>query len=232
MRARTRSLPTSAITASMAGESLPQTGDGNVRRQAYSAANICDCRCNGRCQANFDVTTCATSAVDAMPPVVTRDGAGAWTTALSQARHAYFGRIVFFTRTTAGTTSSASLDVSPIRWSFEPQHGHAVLSGSITSSQRGRCAGRAPMFRSADFDVVARAVAAGECERGILICGTGIGISISANKVKGIRAALCGDCYSAEMTRRHNDANILAMGARVLGPGLALKIGHVPQHRV
>ena len=52
-------------------------------------------------------------------------------------------------------------------------------------------------------EAVARAVAAGECERGILICGTGIGISISANKVKGIRAALCGDCYSAEMTRRH-----------------------------
>ena len=76
-----------------------------------------------------------------------------------------------------------------------------------------------------DFgEAVARAVADGECERGILICGTGIGISISANKVKGIRAALCGDCYSAEMTRRHNDANILAMGARVLGPGLALKI--------
>ena len=73
-------------------------------------------------------------------------------------------------------------------------------------------------------EAVARAVAAGECERGILICGTGIGISISANKVKGIRAALCGDCYSAEMTRRHNDANILAMGARVLGTGLALKI--------
>ena len=71
---------------------------------------------------------------------------------------------------------------------------------------------------------VARAVQSGECERGIIICGTGIGISISANKVKGIRAALCGDCYSAEMTRRHNDANILAMGARVLGTGLALKI--------
>ena len=71
---------------------------------------------------------------------------------------------------------------------------------------------------------MARAVADGECERGILICGTGIGISISANKVKGIRAALCGDCYSAEMTRRHNDANILAMGARVLGPGRARKI--------
>ena len=63
-------------------------------------------------------------------------------------------------------------------------------------------------------EAVARAVAAGECERGILICGTGIGISISANKVKGIRAALCGDCYSAEMTRRHNDANILAMASR------------------
>ena len=70
-------------------------------------------------------------------------------------------------------------------------------------------------------EAVARAVADGECERGILICGTGIGISISANKVKGIRAALCGDCYSAEMTRRHNDANILAMGARVGGPGPA-----------
>ncbi len=71
---------------------------------------------------------------------------------------------------------------------------------------------------------VAEAVAGGECDRGILICGTGIGISISANKVKGIRAALCGDCFSAEMTRRHNDANILALGGRVVGPGLALLI--------
>ena len=73
-------------------------------------------------------------------------------------------------------------------------------------------------------EAVARAVASGEAERGIIICGTGIGISIAANKVKGARAALCGDCYSAEYTRRHNDANILALGARVLGPGLALKI--------
>ena len=73
-------------------------------------------------------------------------------------------------------------------------------------------------------EAVAKAVASGECEKGIVICGTGIGISIAANKVKGIRAALCGDCFSAEMTRRHNDANILAMGERVLGPGLALKI--------
>lgn len=71
---------------------------------------------------------------------------------------------------------------------------------------------------------VARAVASGEAEKGIIICGTGIGISISANKIRGIRAALCHDCFSAEMTRLHNDANVLAMGARVVGPGLALKI--------
>lgn len=60
--------------------------------------------------------------------------------------------------------------------------------------------------------------------KGIIICGTGIGISISANKIKGIRAALCHDCFSAQATREHNDANMLAMGARVIGPGLALKI--------
>ena len=71
---------------------------------------------------------------------------------------------------------------------------------------------------------VAEAVAGGECEFGIIICGTGIGISISANKVPGIRAALCHDCFSAQATREHNNANILAMGARVIGPGLALKI--------
>ena len=71
---------------------------------------------------------------------------------------------------------------------------------------------------------VANAVAAGECEKGILICGTGIGISITANKVKGIRCALCGDVFSAKATREHNDANILAMGERVTGPGLAVEI--------
>ena len=71
---------------------------------------------------------------------------------------------------------------------------------------------------------VANAVANKECEKGILICGTGIGISIAANKVKGIRCALCSDCFPAEATRQHNDANILAMGARVLGGGLAVKI--------
>lgn len=81
---------------------------------------------------------------------------------------------------------------------------------------------------SCDYPVygkaVAKAVASGECERGIIICGTGIGISIAANKVHGIRAELCGDCFSAEATRQHNDANVLALGARVVGPGLALKI--------
>lgn len=73
-------------------------------------------------------------------------------------------------------------------------------------------------------EAVAHAVAGGEAERGILICGTGIGMSMAANKIHGIRCALCGDCYSAELTRRHNDANILALGARVLGEGLAEKI--------
>ena len=76
-----------------------------------------------------------------------------------------------------------------------------------------------------DFgEAVGRAVASGECERGIVICGTGIGISIAANKVRGVRCALCGDCYSAQLCREHNDANVLALGARVLGEGLALKI--------
>lgn len=70
----------------------------------------------------------------------------------------------------------------------------------------------------------AEAVASGQCDRGIVICTTGIGISIAANKVKGIRAALCGDCFSAQMTRLHNDANVLALGAMVVGEGLALKI--------
>ena len=71
---------------------------------------------------------------------------------------------------------------------------------------------------------VAEAVVGGECERGILICGTGIGISITANKVPGIRCAVCTDCFCAEATRLHNDANMLALGGRVVGEGLALKI--------
>jgi len=71
---------------------------------------------------------------------------------------------------------------------------------------------------------VVKAIQSGECDKGILLCGTGIGISITANRYKGIRAALCTDCFMAEATRQHNDANILAMGGRVVGPGLAIKI--------
>ncbi len=81
---------------------------------------------------------------------------------------------------------------------------------------------------SVDYPVYAKKVAAaileGSCDKGILICGTGIGISIAANKIPGIRAALCTDCFCAEATRQHNDANILCMGGRVVGGGLAVKI--------
>ena len=73
-------------------------------------------------------------------------------------------------------------------------------------------------------EAAARKVQSGECERGIVICTTGIGISIAANKVRGIRCALCSEPLSAEMTRRHNDANALCMGGRVVGPGLACQL--------
>jgi ribose 5-phosphate isomerase B len=71
---------------------------------------------------------------------------------------------------------------------------------------------------------VARAVASGEYDKGILICGTGIGMSLAANKIRGIRAAVCGDAFSARATREHNDANILCMGARVISEAKALEI--------
>ena len=77
-----------------------------------------------------------------------------------------------------------------------------------------------PLFARA----VSKAVVSKECDRGILICGTGIGMSIVANKFKGIRAALCSDEFSAKATREHNDSNILCMGARVIDKDLALKI--------
>ena len=81
---------------------------------------------------------------------------------------------------------------------------------------------------SVDYPLYARkvgqAILDGECEKGILICGTGIGISIAANKMKGIRCALCSDCFSAEATRKHNDTNIIALGGRVIGPELAIKL--------
>ena len=95
-----------------------------------------------------------------------------------------------------------------------------------------------------DYPIYARkvgnAILQGECEKGILICGTGIGISIAANKMKGIRAELCIYCFCAEATREHNDANVLALGGRVVGPGLAVKIvdtflntefSHAPRHQ-
>lgn len=75
-------------------------------------------------------------------------------------------------------------------------------------------------------EAAARKVQSGECERGIVICGTGIGISISANKVRGIRCALCSEPVSAKLTRQHNDANVLAMGARIIGPAMAEEIVH------
>lgn len=81
---------------------------------------------------------------------------------------------------------------------------------------------------SCDYPVfgraAAKAVASGECDRGIVVCTTGIGISIVANKVPGIRCALCQDSYSAKMTRLHNDANMLALGGGIVGPSLALEI--------
>ncbi len=89
-------------------------------------------------------------------------------------------------------------------------------------------------LESVDYPVFARkvgqAILDGECEKGILICGTGIGISIAANKMKGIRCALCSDCFSAEATRLHNDTNIVALGGRVVGPELAIKIVDIFLH--
>ena len=84
---------------------------------------------------------------------------------------------------------------------------------------------------SCDYPVYAKKVTdlvtSGKCELGILICGTGIGMSMAANKVDGIRAALCHDCFSAEATKQHNNANVLCMGARVIGEGLACKIADI-----
>ena len=84
---------------------------------------------------------------------------------------------------------------------------------------------------SCDYPVygkaVAHAVADGECENGIIICGTGIGISIAANKIKGIRCAHCADCLEAEMTRRHNDANMMAIGAGFTGKNMAERMVEV-----
>lgn len=95
-------------------------------------------------------------------------------------------------------------------------HGYGVKDFGTHSTERTDY----PIFGQA----VAQAVKSGECEKGILICGTGVGISIAANKVKGIRAVVCSEPYSALLSRQHNDTNVLAMGARVVGRDLALMI--------
>jgi ribose 5-phosphate isomerase B len=77
-----------------------------------------------------------------------------------------------------------------------------------------------PMYGKA----VANAVASGECEKGIVVCTTGLGISMAANKVKGIRCAVCADTFSAKMTRLHNDANVLSLGGGIVGPNLGVEI--------
>ena len=94
--------------------------------------------------------------------------------------------------------------------------GYEVVDFGTNSSERTDY----PIYGEA----VARAVASGACEKGILICGTGVGISLAANKVHGIRAVVCSEPYSALLSRRHNDTNILAFGARVVGADLALMI--------
>ncbi|MDD3164525.1 MAG: ribose 5-phosphate isomerase B [Oscillospiraceae bacterium] len=98
-------------------------------------------------------------------------------------------------------------------------HGHEVVDCGTNSTDSCDY----PEFAAA----AANAVASGACDRGIVICTTGIGVSICANKVRGIRCALCGDLLSAEMTRRHNNANMLALGAGIVGQNLALRIVEV-----
>ncbi len=103
--------------------------------------------------------------------------------------------------------------------SWLQEQGHTVVDCGTDSTDSCDY----PVFGAA----AAREVAEGRCERGIVICTTGIGISITANKVKGIRCALCSDPLSAEMTRRHNDANMLAMGAGMIGRNMAQRITEV-----
>jgi ribose 5-phosphate isomerase B len=100
--------------------------------------------------------------------------------------------------------------------SFVAELGHEVVDFGTDSTA---------MVDYPDFaGPAARAVAAGECERGIFCCGTGLGVMLTANKVRGVRAVICHDCYSARMSRQHNDANVLCLGGRVDGVGLAEEI--------
>ena len=105
------------------------------------------------------------------------------------------------------------LDLKDIVKSVLKELGHDIDDQGCNSSE------------SVDYPNFAKAVSSlvknGECERGILICGTGIGMSMAANRIPGIRAALCHEMFSARMSREHNDANVLCLGARVIGQGLA-----------
>ena len=116
---------------------------------------------------------------------------------------------------------------------FLEEKGHEVVDYGTNSAEScdypvyGEIVARAVAAGEAEQGIlicVARAVAAGEAEQGILICGTGLGISLAANKVKGIRAAVCSEPFTAKMARAHNNCNILAFGARVVGPELAKMI--------
>lgn len=99
-----------------------------------------------------------------------------------------------------------------------------LTSQKLEFNDFGSCDGKSSVDYPDYGKTVAEAVSSGDFEKGIIICGTGIGISITANKVTGIRAALCTDSYMAKMSREHNDTNILALGGRVVGIGLALDI--------
>ena len=116
--------------------------------------------------------------------------------------------------------------------SIGSDHGGFDLKEAVKKHLEGRgfeCVDKGCYDKSScDYPVfgraAAQAVASGECEKGIVICTTGIGISITANKVKGVRCALCSDTLTARMTREHNDANMLAMGAGIVGENLAMSI--------
>ena len=110
---------------------------------------------------------------------------------------------------------------------FDVPMGALAFSMTPNGTERTKLYGVASIGRMILGAIPARLVASGACEKGIVICTTGIGISIAANKVKGIRCAHCTDSLSAEMTRRHNDANVLALGAGITGPNLAKRIVEV-----
>jgi ribose 5-phosphate isomerase B len=113
----------------------------------------------------------------------------------------------------------AGLGIKKVILDYLAREGHQVEDQGTFSEE------------SCDYPVfareVGRRVSSGECERGILICATGNGMAIASNKIKGVRAAVCNDLYTARFSRLHNDANVLCLGERVVGPGLALEIARV-----